>query len=207
MDSSRVSVVENEKLAANAVKAEYKMMIENFVYQRNDKGAALFSKLKSYISNCSYKHRHVALSAEDQEDITQEIAFKVLKSYTQIHDNHYGWLFKVAHNEYIERLRKVIPKNNLIEVYSGNELITVSDRFHGDVSCIDSIDFLDCFDEVFERATTVESRDEDKLIYGKYAEGFTHDEIAMQLNKVTSFIAKRISALNQAIRELLVKIC
>lgn len=207
MDSPIELAVENEKDDHHARQVEFKIMIENFVYQRNDKGRTLLSKLKSYIHNCSYKHKHFPLSAEDQEEVIQEIAIKVLKNYNKIHENYYGWLFKVAHNEYFEKLRKVIPNNNLIEVYSGNELIIISDKVNGGISSIDTVDFLDCFEEVFKRATTMDSRDADRLLYERYVEGFTHDEMASQLNKPSSFVAKRISSLNQSIREFFVTIC
>lgn len=206
MDSS-MTLVAGERADSNTSKAEFKFMIENFVYCQNDKGAALLSRLKSYIINCGCKHQYISLNAEDQEEIIQEIAVKILKYYSNVNENPYGWLFKVAHNEYIEKLRKIIPSNNLIEVYSDNELITISDGLYSDIYSIETIDFLDCFDEIFERVTSPDSRSEDRLLYERYVEGFTHNEIAAQLNKPSSFIAKRISSLNKAIRQLFVEIC
>lgn len=196
----------SELIAKNRNNEDYSLMLRNFVLQKGDKGAKLFSTLRQYIKNCAYKK--YPINVEDQEEIVQETAIKILNHYKSIKENHYAWLLKVAHNEYNNKLRKIVNNRNIVEVISKNEVITINEG-NAELARIGEniASDIDCFEHVFKKATDTASGDSDREIYTQYVTGFSNEEIANSLGRSKSAIAKKLTILRERIRKLVIECC
>lgn len=184
----------------------YLSMVENFVHQKGDKGSELLSILGGYIRKFSYAK--CFLSPDDQQDVLQEIAIKILNNHTKIIDNCYGWLFKISHNECINRIKKNSSSSALISMSASHEIMDVREEKIQLPALPDDItEAIDCFEYVFDEIVKQSGAEQDREIYFQYVLGSKNSEIASQTGRTEGAIAKRLTTLRVRVKQLFLKFC
>lgn len=182
-------------------------MLLNFVEQRGDKGAKLLSVLTRYIQVCTY--RHYPLSAEDQQDILQETAIKILNHFHQLQGSCGAWLFSIARNEYIDRLRQYQSKKKVFEPDLDGSLVPVSEENTVSLAFADQdlYNQVDCLERVFDEIACQPTGAADMAIYTDYVQGLNNSEIAERTGRTSGAIAKRLSGLRERVWQLKQELC
>lgn len=181
-------------------------MLECFIDQRGDKGAALLTLLQRYIHYCKYKL--YPLNKEDEQDMLQEVCIKLLKNNQPVVHNCSGWLFKVVRNEYIDQLRKKNRLNRLIEPDHDGNLVDAEQKSTLPIKSGEHLlQEADCLQHVFDHIEQQRSGKEDLVIYTDFALGVSNAEIAQKTGRTTGAIAKRLSLLRQRVKQLKEALC
>ncbi len=183
----------------------YPLMLQNFVYQRGDKGAKLLAELSQYIEICAYKN--VPIKTEDQEDILQEVLIKVLNNHQKIKTNTRGWLFRIVSNECANWQNKISSRKKLIEVYSKNKIIKYKNNDGMIMVWSDAINDYECLEYAFKNVTDSRSGENDREILQQYAAGFENKEIAENTGRPSNAINKKLSVLKKRIRQFILEYC
>jgi len=192
---------------ANQENDQCREMLLQFVEQRGDQGAQLLSVLTRYIRTCAY--RHYPLSAEDQQDILQETAIKILKHARQVQGNCNAWLFSVVRNEYIDRLRQLQAKQKVFEPDTDGTLVPVAEETTPSFALADQDLYtqVDCLEHVFNEIARQPTGAMDMLIYTDYVQGLSNAEIAERTGRTIAAIAKRLSGLRERVWQLKQELC
>lgn len=182
-------------------------MLLDFVEQRGDKGAKLLSVLTRYIQVCRY--RHFPLSAEDQQDILQETAIKILKHSHQLQGSCSAWLFSIVRNEYIDRLRQYQSKQKVFEPDLEGTLVPVVEENTVSLAFADQdlYNQVDCLERVFDTIARQPTGEADMAIYSDYVQGLSNGEIAQRTGRTIGAIAKRLSGLRERVWQLKQELC
>ncbi|WP_298607272.1 RNA polymerase sigma factor [uncultured Thiothrix sp.] len=182
-------------------------MLLQFVEQRGDKGAKLLSVLTSYIQSCAY--RHYPLSAEDQQDILQEVAIKILNHSQQLQGNCSAWLFSIVRNEYIDRLRQYQSKKKVFEPDLDGTLVPIAEENTISLAFADQALYnqVDCLERVFDEIARQPTGEADMAIYTAYVQGLSNGEIAERTGRTMGAIAKRLSGLRERVWQLKQELC
>ena len=182
-------------------------MLGQFVEQRGDKGAQLLSVLSRYIQSCTY--RHYPLSVEDQQEILQETAIKILKHHQQLQGQCSAWLFSIVRNEYIDRLRHYQAKKKVFEPDQDGNLVPMAEATTISLALADQelYNQVDCLERVFDEIACQPTGAMDMAIYTEYVQGLSHAEIAEQTGRTTGAIAKRLSGLRERVWQLKQELC
>ena len=186
-------------------------MLEHFIYQRGDKGVKLLSTLQRYIRYCAYKFQ--PLSTEDQQEVLQEVAIKLLNKSEQVQTNCLGWIFTIVRNEYIDVLRRQSTRTQTFvempDTYNNHgELVEITEYYQLAVSGDDNL-FIeaDCLEQVFKQIEQQPTGADDIAMYTRYALGETNDEIASAIGRTVGAVAKRLSLLRDRVRQLREVLC
>jgi RNA polymerase sigma factor (sigma-70 family) len=177
-------------------------LIAQFVNQTGDKGAQLISVLRQYIRFCHYKMQ--VLSTEDQQELLQDIALKLLEC--PIPTKHCNaWLFTLVRNQYIDFLRHHSHTTRIFEPDSDGVL----QEIHAPLVPTHENLYLemDCLERVFQVIEQQATGAMDMLIYEHYALGRSNAEIAQLTERTESAIGKRISLLRERVRQLRATLC
>ncbi|PID46871.1 MAG: hypothetical protein CSB47_01955 [Proteobacteria bacterium] len=183
----------------------------NYIEQKNDKGAALFKHVVSYISYVSATH--YSLSYPEQEDVQQEIAIKLLCQGRQIGDRFTKrLLYVMIRNQCIDQQRKrsrhlatFTPVGEAVETPADNiHAPTPGFREGNDASLLNS---LNCLETIFNHIERQPTGADDVAIYTHYALGLSHKEIGMHMKRSSGAIAKRLSTLRQRLKRLKDEYC
>ncbi len=182
-------------------------MLLQFVEQRGDKGAKLLSVLTRYIQSCAY--RHYPLSAEDQQDVLQETAIKILSHAHQLQGSCNAWLFSIVRNEYIDRLRQYQSKNKVFEPDLDGSLVPVSEENTVSLAFADQnlYNQVDCLERVFDAIACQPTGAADIAMYTDYVQGLSNGEIANRTGRTIGAIAKRLSGLRERVWQLKQELC
>ena len=182
-------------------------MLLHFVEQRGDKGAKLLSVLTRYIQSCAY--RHYPLSAEDQQDILQEVAIKILNHAQYLSENCSAWLFSIVRNEYIDRLRHYQTKKKVFEPDLDGTLVAVAEENTLSLAFADQdlYNQIDCLERVFDEIARQPTGAADMAIYTDYVHGLSNSEIAERTGRTIGAIAKRLSGLRDRVWQLKQELC
>ncbi|WP_157832894.1 RNA polymerase sigma factor [Thiolinea disciformis] len=182
-------------------------MLLHFVEQRGDKGAKLLSVLTRYIQSCAY--RHYPLSAEDQQDILQEVAIKILNHSQHLSENCSAWLFSIVRNEYIDRLRHYQTKKKVFEPDLDGTLVAVAEENTLSLAFADQdlYNQVDCLERVFDEIARQPTGAADMAIYTDYVQGLSNSEIAERTGRTIGAIAKRLSGLRDRVWQLKQELC
>lgn len=196
--------------AVNETKTEptqCRELILQFVEQRGDKGAKLLSVLTRYIQTCVY--RHYPLSAEDQQDILQETAIKILNSHQQLQGSCNAWLFSIVRNEYRDRLRQHQAKKTVFEPDLDGTLVSIAEENTVSLALADQnlYNQVDCLERVFEQIARQPTGEMDLAIYTDYVQGLSNGEIAERTGRTIGAIAKRLSGLRERVWQLKQELC
>lgn len=196
--------------AVNETKTEptqCRELILQFVEQRGDKGAKLLSVLTRYIQTCVY--RHYPLSAEDQQDILQETAIKILNSHQQLQGSCNAWLFSIVRNEYRDRLRQHQAKKTVFEPDLDGTLVPIAEENTVSLALADQnlYNQVDCLERVFEQIARQPTGEMDLAIYTDYVQGLSNGEIAERTGRTIGAIAKRLSGLRERVWQLKQELC
>ena len=189
---------------------ECQQILNDFIHQKGDMGAKLLSILGVYIQQCHYKI--CPLRAEDQQEILQEVAIKILNRSKQLKGRCSGWLFTIVRNEYIDHLRRntmcsriVVEsdenneKDDLIETEQSQQINSLSHQaMYNEADCLERV-----FDYIEAQPTGVM----DITIYTGYAEGLSFAEIAKLTGRTVGAIGKRISNLRKRAKQLREELC
>lgn len=182
-------------------------MLAQFVEQRGDKGAKLLSVLTRYIQTCAY--RHYPLNTEDQQDILQEAAIKLLKHHQQLQGQCSAWLFSVVRNEYIDRLRQYQSKKKVFEPDPDGTLVPIAEESSVSLALADQelYNQVDCLERVFAEIARQPTGQMDMAIYTEYVQGLSNGEIAERTGRTIGAIAKRLSGLRERVWQLKQELC
>ncbi|WP_026220938.1 RNA polymerase sigma factor [Thiofilum flexile] len=186
---------------------ECRSMLDAFVHQQGDCGAALLNTLQRYIRYCSTRLQ--PLSLEDQQEVMQEVCIKLLHPHQSLIDNCQGWLFTIVRNEYIDHLRRQQRINRVLVPDTDGNLVEVSEAA-GYLQQPDHGNFYaeaDCLEHIFDHIEQQPTGTEDIEIYTQYALGMSNQEIAAQTGRTAGAIAKRISLLKQKLKQLMSELC
>ena len=195
-----------DKTESEQYHLDYQRMINHFVNQQQDKGAKLLSILANYISHFSYNKAY--LTDADQKDILQNICIKIYQNHHKVRTNYYGWVFKVAYNACIDRVKENSAANVLVSMSASNEILSVDRDDINLPALADNItDTLDCFEYVFDEIVNQSGVEQDRDIYFQYVLGKTNAEIGEMLGRTEGTIAKRISILKSRVKDLFTKFC
>ena len=191
----------------NTDNAQCREMLAQFVEQRGDKGAKLLSVLTRYLQSCAY--RHYPLSAEDQQDILQETAIKVLNRSAQLQGHCSAWLFSIVRNEYIDRLRQYQSKKKVFEPDVDGTLVVMAEESTQSLALADQELYsqVDCLEHVFEQIARQPTGEMDMAIYTDYVQGLSNGEIAARTGRTMGAIAKRLSGLRDRVWQLKQELC
>lgn len=183
-------------------------LLEQFIYQRGDKGVQLLSTLQRYIRYCAYKFQ--PLSPEDQQEILQEVAIKLLGQAEHLQSNCLGWLFTIVRNEYIDVLRRQTTRTQtFVEMpEQDGELVEITEYYQLAVSGDDNL-FIEaeCLEQVFKQIEQQPTGAEDMTLYTRYALGDSNEEIAQLVGRTVGAVAKRLSLLRERVRQLREILC
>lgn len=187
--------------------AQCREMLLQFVEQRGDKGAKLLSVLTRYIQVCAY--RQYPLSAEDQQDILQETAIKILNHHSQLQGQCSAWLFSIVRNEYIDRLRQLQTKKKVFEPDLDGTLVPVAEANTLSLAFADQdlYNQVDCLERVFDEIARQPTGQMDMAMYTDYVQGLSNAEIAERTGRTIGAIAKRLSGLRERVWQLKQELC
>lgn len=182
-------------------------MLAQFVGQYGDKGAQLLSVLTRYIRYCSY--RHYPLTSEDQQDILQETAIRLLNHYHQLQGNCSAWLFAIVRNEYIDRLRQYQRQKQVLEPDLDGNLVPVAEENTVSLALADQelYNQIDCLEQVFAQIANQPTGAMDMDIYTAYVQGLSNAEISERTGRTPRAIAKRLSGLRERVWQLKRELC
>lgn len=181
-------------------------MLDAFIQQRDDMGAKLLSALQRYIHYCGNSMQ--PLSAEDQQEVLQEVSIKLLKRHKQLTGNCNGWLFTIVRNEYIDLLRRQNRQNRLMVPDDSGNLVEVTAASTLPIQHDSQLfDETECLEHVFDHIEKQPTGEMDISIYTQYAMGMTNNEIAEKTGRTQGAIAKRISLLRQRVKQLKAALC
>lgn len=182
-------------------------MLGQFVEQRGDKGAKLLSVLSTYIQTCTY--RYYPLSREDQQEILQETAIKILKHYQALQGSCSAWLFSIVRNEYIDRLRQHQAKKKVFEPDPEGTLVPLAEASTVSFALADQELYsqIDCLERVFDEIAQQPTGAADIAIYTDYVQGLSNGEIAKRTGRTSAAIAKRLSGLRERVWQLKQELC
>lgn len=196
---------------AKATEPDCHVMLEHFIYQRGDKGVKLLSTLQRYIRYCAYKFQ--PLSPEDQQEVLQEVAIKLLGKAEQVQTNCLGWIFTIVRNEYIDVLRRQTTRTQTFVAMpdthdSHGELVEFTEYYQLAVSGDDNL-FIEaeCLEQVFKQIEQQPTGAEDMVMYTRYAQGDSNEEIASVVGRTVGAVAKRLSLLRERVRQLRDVLC
>ena len=136
-------------------------------------------KLLRYATSILYNH-------QDAEDIVQDV---FLTAFEQIHrfkgDNISPWLYKITYNKSINKLRRdkfllfgKIPEDSVTLTYFGEEA------------------------EVIKSLKLLKPQDR-ALVYARVVEGYSYDELAVQMDKTPANLRKRYERAKKKLSETL----
>ena len=182
-------------------------MLAQFIEQRGDKGAKLLSVLTRYIQTCAY--RHYPLTREDQQEILQEVAIKLLDHHQDRQGHCNAWLFSIVRNEYIDRLRHYQARQKVFEPDRDGNLVPLLEESTVALAFADQdlYNQVDCLERVFEHIAKQATGEMDISIYTAYVQGFSNGEIAERTGRTIGAIAKRLSGLRERVWLLKQELC
>lgn len=184
-------------------------MLGHLLDQKQDNGAAMMSLVERYIGH--FARRYCNLSFHERQDISQEVAVKLLCHGTKVRDNcSRSWVYTVVRNECIDYLRKQAKQ---IAVYDGSvDPVAEANRTGSFPAISESVDVaviqrLDCLQKVFDRIEQQETGKADISIYTQYAFGFSYREISKRSSRSVDAIGQRISVLKSRLKNLMNECC
>ncbi len=185
---------------------ECQQILDDFINQKGDMGAKLLSVLGVYIQQCHYKI--CPLRTEDQQEVLQEVAIKILNRSKQLKGRCSGWLFTIVRNEYIDHLRRNTMCSRIVEPDEKDHLIeTVQSKQINSLSQQAMYNEADCLETVFDYIEAQPTGAMDITIYTGYAEGLSFSEIAKLTGRTVGAIGKRISNLRKRAKQLREELC
>jgi len=146
-------------------------------------------KIRSYLLRLSKSH-------DLADDIAQETfltAFRKLQTYKG-EGNFSGWLFRIAHNCFLQHIRKTKRRSEVTDQY-GTELKLQAEQY----------DSISTAQMDLEQAMAQLNSDETSTISLCHTYGFSHQEVANILNMPLGSVKSNISRGKAKLKEILTK--
>lgn len=184
-------------------------MLCHLLDQKQDNGAAMMCLVERYIGH--FARRFCNLSFHERQDISQEVAIKLLCHGTKVRDNcSRSWVYVVVRNECIDYVRK---QTKQMAVYDGSSdpedeaNKTGSSPPFAESVGVEVIQRLDCLEKIFDRIEQQETGKADIAIYTQYAFGLSYREISQRSSRTADAIGQRISVLKKRLKNLMNECC
>jgi len=184
-------------------------MLCHLLDQTNDNGAAILNLVERYVEH--FSKRYGNLGFDEQQDIQQEVAFKLLAHGESMRENcSKSWVYTVVRNQCINHIHK---KTNQLKVFNFAENPEAALRATSDMPSLNQTQNIDlsqrieCLQKVFDRIEAQSTGQADISIYTQYAFGLSYEEISNVSNRTVAAIGNRICLLKKRIKKLLKECC
>ncbi len=197
------------KSLANSDAASCAQMLGDLLDQTNDQGAAMMSLVEGYINH--FCRRYGNLNFDEQQDILQEVAIKLLCYGEKVRENcPKSWVYTVVRNQCINHIRNRSSRSFIFNSSQDDQpelYITGSPPLLNQSTDITLVDELDCLETVFKRIEDQPTGTTDVSLYTLYAFGLSYAEISERSQRTIDAIGRRISLLKKRLKEFMHECC